>query len=438
MTRLRGLPVAAALLVAITSRPARAETRSNEARGTERPAGPTPTDVALFLPRALLTPPRVLLVLVFVPIRHGLRWLSRAGESPGAPAEGPPRPSFALLPHLSYLSGFGATLGGAVHWQNLGGHGEETILAARFGGIYAQSAQISFHADRAAGSRAWVETVTRYDVRPQQLFQGIGDGTFSPSRFSERRFLSVARGGASWGAPGDVMKVGGSLILEGSRFGPKDDNYSGDPSIESAYDTRALVGFEHGVTTAEGQLNFVVDTRDVAAAASRGVLVNAFAGAVPKLGNHRYLHWGLDVTGHVDLHKKTRVLLVRGAVHGVQASAAEVPFARLPRLGGPDSLRGYRLDRFRDENSALVSLEYRYPVHRWVAGAIFVDAGHVAHSPAGLITFDRWRASVGAGVRIRGERDDAFLFSLDFAYGDGAQLVLTVFPIDAPSRKESR
>jgi hypothetical protein len=42
---------------------------------------------------------------------------------------------------------------------------------------------------------------------------------------------------------------------------------------------------------------------------------------------------------------------------------------------------------------------------------------------------DRWRAGVGIGLRIRTK--DAFLASLDLAYGDGVQLFFTVFPFES-------
>ena len=55
-------------------------------------------------------------------------------------------------------------------------------------------------------------------------------------------------------------------------------------------------------------------------------------------------------------------------------------FGRIPelgqyRLGGQDTIRGYRDDIFRGNNMYLASLEYRFPIVRKVTGAIFTDAG---------------------------------------------------------------
>jgi hypothetical protein len=403
----------------------------DQAHGLEAPPGTTTEDVALFVPRVLVMAPRLALTLVFFPLEQGLRVFSRRVQSTNGatPAVDDDVRTVAVLPHLSYVSGFGPTLGVAGRYQNLGGSDEEAALTAGVGGVYAQFAEAAFHADRTAGSRLWIESRTRYEIKPQQIFQGIGDGAAPESRFREERLLAVGRAGVTVGEKGRLVRIGGSLVFERSSFGPKDDGYSSAPSIEAAYDAHSLVGFERGVRTVEAQANLVVDTRDEVAATSRGISAQAFVGVVPVLQSYGYAHVGADVTGTVDLYKGNRVLVLRAAFEGVHGPQGEVPFSRLARLGGPDSLRGYRIDRYRDRDSALLSAEYRYPIHDIVAGALFVDAGHVAPDPASLTAVDRWRAGVGIGLRIRTK--DAFLASLDLAYGDGVQLFFTVFPFES-------
>ena len=443
MESLRALAVVACL--GLTSSNARAEaqdeinaeTRPDDARGWETPPGTPPEDAALFVPRVILTPPRLVLTAVFFPIQQGLRWMSRRlGGSDSSPPAHRDVGALAALPHLSYVSGFGATVGGAARYENIGGHGEEGALVARLGGIYAQYAQVSLRADRTAGSRLWLETVTRYEIRPQQLFAGIGDGWSPASRFRERRLLTLGRAGITMGEPGRLVKAGATAIVDHARFGPKDDDYSSDPSIEAIYDTRALVGFTRGVSTVEAQANMIVDTRDTPVRTSSGVYVDTFVGGVPRLDQYGYGHLGVDATGYIDLYRKTRVLVLRGAVESVWGNPADIPFPRLPSLGGPDRLRGYRLDRYRDENSVLASVEYRYPIHASVAGVVFADAGHVARDYASLTAVRRWRAGAGAGIRLR--TSDALLLALDFAYGAGPELFLTVFPVDSRHPEATR
>lgn len=67
------------------------------------------------------------------------------------------------------------------------------------------------------------------------------------------------------------------------------------------------------------------------------------------------------------------------------------------RLGGQDTIRGYRDDSIRGNNMYLASLEYRFPVIRKVQGAIFTDCGAAwfgGWSPKGT------KASIGIGVSV--------------------------------------
>jgi outer membrane protein assembly factor BamA len=377
--------------------------------------------------------PRLVLTLAFFPLQEGLRVFSRrARKGDSTPGSDDDVRTVSLLPHASYTSGFGPTLGVAGRYGNLGGHDEEASVTAGVGGVYAQFAEVALHADRAAGSRVWIESRTRYEIKPQQIFQGIGDGDAVESRYREERLLAAARAGLTLGEKGRLVRVGGSLVFERSRFGPKDDGESSAPSTDVAYDTHDLVGFDRGVRTLEVQANLIVDTRDELAAPSKGMLAAVFLGAVPNVDGYRYVHVGADVSEAIDLYKGNRILLLRAAYEGVHGPAAQVPFARLPRLGGPQSLRGYRTDRYRDRDSALVSAEYEYPIHDGIAGAVFVDAGHVAPDPASLTALERWRAGGGIGLRVR--THDALLASIDLAYGDGVQLFFTVLPLDAHPR----
>lgn len=413
----------------------------DQARGWETPPGTTPEEAALAGPQVALMAPRLVLTVTFLPIEGGLRVVSRRIAKGGGDAgEEDDVRTVAILPHLSYLTGFGTTVGIAARLQNLGGHGEEAAVTAGFGGRFAQFVETSFLADRAAGSQTWVESRARYEIRPQEIFRGIGDGTGtapSPeSRFRERRLTVLERAGVTMGEPGRLTKIGGAAIFQSSSFGPKDDDFSADPSIETAYDARALRGFAGGARTVEFQGNLVVDTRDALAATSRGLHAAAYAGVVPALDHYGFGHVGLDVTGYVDLYKKTRVLVLRGAVEGVLGEDGDIPFTQLARLGGPEQLRGYRLDRYRDRESALVSAEYRYPIHHVVAGALFVDAGHVAHDPEALTALSRWCAGAGVGLRIR--TTDTTIASLDLAYGDGVQLFFSIFPFDSRAQWNKR
>ena len=83
------------------------------------------------------------------------------------------------------------------------------------------------------------------------------------------------------------------------------------------------------------------------------------------------------------------------------------------RLGGQGSLRGYRDDQFRGDRMILGSLEYRFPLHKKVQGALFADFGGVWDTglrPRNL------KGSVGFGIAL-----NTPMGPLRLDYGRGSQ-----------------
>ncbi len=265
------------------------------------------------------------------------------------------------------------------------------------------------------------------------MFDGLGDEADRARRvrYDERSLTLLERGGLSLGGPGRNLKLGGTTLLERSKFAEIRDDSQPQATNDSAHPLDQLPGFARGFTTLELQGNLIVDTRNSPAGTCRGVYAMAFAGGVPRLTGYELGHAGLDVSAYVDLYKTTRVLVLRAAVEGVFGKHRDIPFTRLPRLGGPERLRGYVPGAFRDRESALLSAEYRYPIHRIVAGALFVDSGSVAPDPSGLVSLSRWHVGGGVGLRVR--TTATTIATLDLAFGSGAQLLLSVFPLDAPA-----
>ena len=87
------------------------------------------------------------------------------------------------------------------------------------------------------------------------------------------------------------------------------------------------------------------------------------------LGRYSFLRLDLDASQYIPLFNRTRVIALHGASSLTTTGANQsVPFYLQPTLGGPDTLRGYRFDRFYGDNSTMVSAEYRWdasPFFRW-------------------------------------------------------------------------
>ena len=146
-----------------------------------------------------------------------------------------------------------------------------------------------------------------------------------------------------------------------------------------------------------------------ASAPSTGWRTLAFGGPAWGIDGDRtnYLRYGLEARRYFDLYAGDRVLLLRAYAEGVTAVGAGgyVPFTDLPRLGGPQQLRGYTRDRFRDRLAVLGTVEYRYPIWNELAGFLFVDAGRVLRGRrcaghAGAIAAAGLRVGGGGGLEM--------------------------------------
>jgi hypothetical protein len=459
-SRRSGIRIVAAALLAVglcASAPADAQPAApaqptspgpppDQARGYAVPPGVEPEDVGLFVPRALLFIPRMALKAAFFPITKTLSVLDRYAviETIEDVLYNDERTA-AIVPVLSADTFFGPTIGVKAFHENLAGHGERGSIDARFGGQYEQAYQIAFRADFAGGSRAWVESIARFEIDPALLFQGIGDADTGAggsglgprdaaveTRFRQQRFLSMQRLGYTVGEGAALTKIGLTGTLNNRAFDPA--HKASDPSIETVYDTSRIVGFDRGVDVFELTGNLVVDTRDVYGATSSGAYVELFGGGALPLGDFTYWHYGAEVTGYFDLYRKTRVLVVRAALEATEGDSDAIPFSELPRLGGPYRLRGYPQDRFRDEKAAVGTVEYHYPIHQFIAGSLYADVGHVA--PGYKELFDsKWSVGVGGGFIFRSR--DHVLLTLDVAYGDGVHVYATTDPLRAFSKRDT-
>jgi hypothetical protein len=413
-----------------------------DARGLTTEPEDEPEDWALLLPRSILTIPRVVLQVVFWPIQHGLRFTERHHiiEEVEDVLYNDARTA-GIVPSFSFLSSQGPTVGVQAFHDDLGGHEESASIDAKFGGRFTQAYEVSFDAERFLGSRWWVQTITRYEVQPRLLFEGYGDDApelengknLGPrdaaveTKFRQRRALMLGGLGYTWGDPGSLFKLGGTGIWNSREFGATD---SDDVSIEKVYDTSQLVGFGDTVKTLELGGRAVLDTRDHQGATGSGVYIEVFGGAVPKFEDYSYGHFGGEASVYIDLFRGTRVLVLRAVNEAVGfAPDEDIPFSDLPRLGGPNRLRGFDLDRFRDRVTAVGTAEYHYPIHEYVAGSLFIDAGRPAPSYEKLFEMDKWRLGGGGGFIIRSKKK--IFFSLDLAYGDGLNVYFTTDPLRA-------
>jgi len=103
-----------------------------------------------------------------------------------------------------------------------------------------------------------------------------------------------------------------------------------------------------------------------------------------------------------------------------------IPFYDLRGLGGQESLRGFRFDRFVDDGLLLLNAEYRYPIWDAFDAVVFVDAGQ-AFSRFSDVAADRFRWSYGGGLHVLSGRKLGARLEVARSV-DGVRLLLTVTP----------
>lgn len=446
-----GAAVSVARPEVVTSTASGALGSSGEARGW---ATQTPTeyeDVLLFVPRLALYPPKILISAIALPFQGALYLVNRYKiiEHVEDLLYNDERTA-AILPFFYVLPGQGLTGGIKAFHKDLFGHKEKGSVSARYNGLFTQAYEISLGADRFLGSHLWLETQLRYERKPGLNFSGIGDppniaapsSPVDPSAgafdtvFQQERVMGRMRLGTTYGPPTQRLKIGGSLVFNHRVFGPGEGLSAGERSIETIYDTALLPGFDSGTNVIELTADLILDFRDRQGFTSSGIFLEAFAGGAPLQKTWEYVHYGVELQVFLNLYRRTRVLELRAALEGVEGDESAIPFSQLPRLGGPNRLRGYGLDSFRSKRVVLTSAEYRYPVHKNLAGQLFVDAGRVIPEYGEFFSSDfnkGWRFGYGGGL-IMGS-DESTSFRLDVSFGDGLMVYLSTEPLMAFSQR---
>lgn len=119
----------------------------------------------------------------------------------------------------------------------------------------------------------------------------------------------------------------------------------------------------------------------------------------------------------VDMRRYLR--LPRQSTLGLQAvghfTNGTVPLLELPRLGGPTIMRGFVQGRYRDRQLWSAQAEFRYPLNRFLVGAVFASAGGVAGSVSDF-AWDDTRYAGGGGLRVLLNRKKNLYARLDQAF----------------------
>ena len=169
-------------------------------------------------------------------------------------------------------------------------------------------------------------------------------------------------------------------------------------------------------TTRSITLEHVTDTRDNVYEPTMGARASISAEFAGFGGDFSFRKYTISDTHYFKVGH-AQVFAVRGQYGIGSGSISEY---NQYRVGGQDTIRGYREDQFRGDRMALASIEYRFPIVSKVTGALFTDFGGAwdsgfkpsnmhgsvgiglgLNTPIGPLRLDYGRGSQGGRVHFR-------------------------------------
>jgi hypothetical protein len=390
------------------------------------------------VPRVIFFIPRYALDIALHPVRLGLMAFDkyaiaeRAQELFFNDAR-----TFGVWPILFVETGFGANAGLHLLHRNLFGHGERLRLRAGWGGIDRQIYSASIDSGNLLGDRARISLGGTFRISPSLWFFGIGDHAVNdpPELEPDEPPPTLLD---PYAAPGLAVRYRRDIALGALRLRIAMTEHTvfefghtfkwarylgsirGSDSLPAFYDTTRVTGWNRRPLDAYIETAVVYDdlrtTAPLVSTATPSTgwrlrTYGGFTGGIQNSPSH-YFAAGFDLQRYIDLYAGNRVLVLRLVADHVFGERDRIPFADYPAIGGPQFLRGYLRDRFRDRLTTLASVEYIYPIFTRASGFLFVDAGRVWESALAI----RPRVPhVGFGGGIQIHTPSAYIMRLQLA-----------------------
>ncbi len=269
--------------------------------------------------------------------------------------------------------------------------------------IYSLRNQVlgEFNMDLFFGGGKNLNASPRFSVFPDRYF-GIGNDTdpeafesFTHEFFQLEGQLSVPiTPSIFWGLYFDVQNSSLRKFEEGGELVSAD-----------------ILGSEGGFLAGVGPA-FRYDTRDNVIYPSKGFFINVRS-LFSYVGDFAYSNYTFDVRRYFSLRDDRDVLVVQ--LNATFTSGDEIPFYKLPQLGGSTRLRGLNnASVYRDRQMMLAQIEYRKHII-WRVGAVaFAGMGDVGNS---LEDFQLSEMKYAAGAGIRFQILDDQKLNIRFDYG---------------------
>ena len=407
------------------------------------------------VPRALLFLPRMVFWAAVQPVR-GLVYVHERYDLSNRfiDATFTDDRKFGIYPVAGYESSFGFKVGARILYKDIFGESERIKLRADYGGEFRYALGVAASTGRRFGP-------VKFDVdssleRRRDKFYGIGNGeelttpletTLDPtmtdfaleSRFRQDVIRNVV--GVKVNFTDELStRLSGAWMIRDFSGTDKDD-------ITMRFDTSKLVGWNNGLNNVYVENELVYDSRrpttpyTTRTIDATGWLLRAHGGVGRGLEDDptRYVRYGGELQRYFDLYQGNRSLVLRvllDAVAGTDGRTdGRISFVDLPRLGGPEFLRGYPSGRFRDRAVALGTVEYTWALMANASAYAFFDIGEpldrfdAAFTDPGTLRF-----GYGGGIQVHTR--NTFMVRSQIAFSREGDFMLNLVFSPAFGRRE--
>lgn len=384
--------------------------------------GTKPGDVALWVPRVILSP--LYLVSEYV-IRRPLGALITAAERANLPSViydfftfGPDHKA-GVAPIFFVDFGFKPSVGIYLFGDDAFFKGNDLRI---HGSIWTGDWLAGVLTDRVALGKDQSVAFTFTGIRrPDHVFYGLGPRTVQAdeSRYGEDVLdANVGFDVKLWRS----SRVQTNSGVRATHFRP--GRFEKDPSLDEAAARGAFVvpaGYEAGYTAQYNHALLALDSRRPRPAEGSGVRLEAEAEQgtdVRAAQGSTWIRYGATAGAFYDLNDHSRVVsLSLATLFADPVAQGPVPFTELVSLGGSGAMRGFWPGRLVDRSAAVLTARYRWPIWSFIDGAMEVALGNVFGEHLREFDASLLRLSGALGIGTVGSPDS----SLELLVGFGTE-----------------
>lgn len=293
-------------------------------------------------------------------------------------------------------------------------------IAGSTRGYFATEGRLRF--PELAGKRLLLESWAGRRDYAGEYFFGLGPGSNRHDQ-SDYALRTTLFGGGAGVRPFRGMIVGGNLEYLAPAVGRGNDDRLPD-TVDVFTDEQAPgISQRADFLRTQGYLEF--DYRQPRYPRQGGYLRADYSHFDDRTtGTYTFNRLDVDVRQFVGFLSGRRVFGLRGFLSTSDVKDGQtVPFYGMPTLGGNDTLRGFRMYRFRGPHALLLQAEYRWEIWSGLDGALFYDAGKTPLDRSD-INLDNLQSNYGFGFRFN--TNNGIIFRIDAGFGsrDGNHLYL--------------